>query len=123
METPAPDNALVLALDQAPLSSKIPFNPIEADHGRGDAPNSNDGMVAYSSSQLDGAESELIVSSGHAAQVHPVGIAEVRRILLSSHGHLSSELRTDSEYHLSRKYPHSTCLLGRPGLNSSARAK
>ena len=84
VETLAPDDPFVLALNKLPIAPQIPFHTIEADRGRGDAPNSNDGMVAYWSSHLDGAQSERIISSNHAAQVHPDGIAEVRRILLSS---------------------------------------
>jgi hypothetical protein len=44
-------------------------------------PISTDGVVPYWSSHLDGAESELIVPSGHAAHQNPMAIAEVRRIL------------------------------------------
>jgi pimeloyl-ACP methyl ester carboxylesterase len=84
VETLAPDDPIVLALSKLPVSPTIPFHTIEGDRGRGDAPNSNDGMVAYWSSHLDGATSEVVIPSGHAAQVHPAGIAEVRRILRSS---------------------------------------
>ena len=84
VETLAPDDPFLLALNKFPVAPEIPFHTIEADRGRGDAPNSNDGMVGYWSSHLDGAQSELIIPSNHAAQVHPDGIAEVRRILLSS---------------------------------------
>lgn len=84
IETLAPNDPIVLALSKLPVSSKIPFHTIEGDRGRGDAPNSNDGIVAYWSSHLSGAASELVIPSGHAAQVHPAGIAEVRRILRSS---------------------------------------
>jgi pimeloyl-ACP methyl ester carboxylesterase len=84
VETLAPDDPILLALNKLPVARQIPFHTIEADRGRGDAPNSNDGMVAYWSSHLDGAQSEIIVPSNHAAQVHPEGIAEVRRILRSS---------------------------------------
>jgi pimeloyl-ACP methyl ester carboxylesterase len=84
VETLAPDDPFLLALNKFRVAPEIPFHTIEADRGRGDAPNSNDGMVGYWSSHLDGAQSELIVPSNHAAQVHPKGIAEVRRILRSS---------------------------------------
>ena len=84
VETLAPDDPIVLALNKLPVSPEIPFHTIEGDRGRGEAPNSNDGMVAYWSSHLDGAVSEIVIPSGHAAQVHPAGIAEVRRILRSS---------------------------------------
>jgi hypothetical protein len=58
------------------------------DRGRGDTPNSSDGVVAYWSSHLDGAVSEKIVPSGHSAHQNPEGIEEVRRIL---HIHLKSQ--------------------------------
>ena len=51
------------------------------DLGKGDAPNSSDGVVPYWSSHMDGAKSELIVSSGHAAHQNPKAIEEVHRIL------------------------------------------
>jgi pimeloyl-ACP methyl ester carboxylesterase len=84
IETLAPDDPFVLELDKLPVAREIPFHTIEGDRGRGDAPNSYDGMVAYRSSHLEGARSELVIPSNHAAQVHPAGIAEVRRILRSS---------------------------------------
>ncbi|MGB9056689.1 MAG: hypothetical protein WCC54_30925, partial [Pseudolabrys sp.] len=54
---------------------------IIGDRGRGDTPNSSDGIVPYWSSHLDGAKSELIVHSGHGAQYDPEAIREVERIL------------------------------------------
>ena len=42
----------------------------------------SDGVVPYESSHLEGAQSELIVKSGHNVQKTPLGIEEVRRILL-----------------------------------------
>jgi pimeloyl-ACP methyl ester carboxylesterase len=44
----------------------------------------HDGVVAYSSAHIDGVASELIVRSGHSAQESPLGIEEVRRILLEN---------------------------------------
>jgi hypothetical protein len=49
--------------------------------GRGDSPNSSDGVVPYWSSHLNGAESEHIVPSDHGAHQNPQAIAEVMRIL------------------------------------------
>jgi hypothetical protein len=46
------------------------------------SPVSTDGIVPYWSSHLDGAESELIIPSHHWTNQHPLGIAEVKRILL-----------------------------------------
>ena len=42
----------------------------------------SDGVVEYSSAHLEGAESEVVIRSGHSCQSHSVTIAEVRRILL-----------------------------------------
>jgi hypothetical protein len=52
------------------------------DQGKGDAPNSSDGVVPYWSSDMNGAKSELIVPSGHCAHQNPKAIQEVRRILM-----------------------------------------
>jgi hypothetical protein len=51
------------------------------DRGRGNTPNSSDGVVPYWSSHLDGAESELIVPSDHLALRNAEAIKEVERIL------------------------------------------
>ncbi len=48
---------------------------------------STDGFVAYTSSHLEGAASELIIPSYHSGHQHPAGIAEVIRIL---HLHLKA---------------------------------
>ena len=45
------------------------------------APTCSDGLVPYSSAHLDGAASELIVTSGHSVQESPEAILELRRIL------------------------------------------
>ena len=70
-----------------PLTPGIPYNCIMGDRGKGGSkdrnkPCSSDGLVPYWSSHLDGAESELIVPSGHGAHQNAEAIAEVRRILV-----------------------------------------
>jgi len=42
---------------------------------------SSDGVVPYASSHLEGAESELVVPSGHSVQETPAAILEIRRIM------------------------------------------
>lgn len=42
---------------------------------------SDDGVVPYSSSHLEGAESELTINHSHSVQEHPKAILEIRRIL------------------------------------------
>ena len=44
----------------------------------------DDGVVAYKSAHIDGVASELVVHSGHSAQESPLGIEEVRRILVEN---------------------------------------
>ena len=41
---------------KCPITPRIPFHTIEGDRGRGDAPNSSDGVVSYWSSHLKGAQ-------------------------------------------------------------------
>jgi hypothetical protein len=54
---------------------------IEGDRGLGGGINASDGVVRYTSSHLEGAESEVVVPSGHAAFAHPLAIEEIKRIL------------------------------------------
>ena len=75
----SPANPLYAGLEKTPM--KVPYHSIIGDRGRGDTPNSTDGIVPYWSSHLDGAESELIVPAGHGAFDDPAAIAEVRRII------------------------------------------
>jgi len=81
VDTLAPNNRFVKAVAPLPLAPGIPFHSIMGDRGRGDTPNSSDGLVPYWSSHLAGAKSETIVPSGHSAQQNPEGIAEIHRIL------------------------------------------
>ncbi len=56
IDTLAPTNRFVLAVNKVPLTPGIPYHSIIGDRGRGDTPNSSDGVVPYWSSHLDGAE-------------------------------------------------------------------
>lgn len=73
---------LFLAMEDAPFAPGVKYNSIVGDRGRGDSPDSSDGIVGYWSSHLAGAESELIVPTGHDAQASPQTEAEIRRILV-----------------------------------------
>jgi pimeloyl-ACP methyl ester carboxylesterase len=81
VDTLAPNNRFVVAINKVPITPGIPFYSIVGDRGRGDTPNSSDGVVAYWSSHLDGAASERIVPSNHSSPLNPEAIAEVHRIL------------------------------------------
>ena len=81
VDTLEPNDRFVQAVDKLPITPGIPYHSIMGDRGRGDTPNSSDGIVPYWSSHLDGAQSELIVNSDHGAQYNPQAIQEVDRIL------------------------------------------
>ena len=78
LRTNSPHLRAVLNL---PMRENVPFHSIIGDRGRGDAPNSSDGVVPYWSSYLEGAASEKVVPSGHGTNENPEGIEEFRRIL------------------------------------------
>jgi pimeloyl-ACP methyl ester carboxylesterase len=81
VDTLEPNDRFVEAVNKLPITPGIPYNSIMGDRGRGDTPNSSDGVVPYWSSHLQGAQSELIVDSDHGAQYNPQAIREVERIL------------------------------------------
>jgi pimeloyl-ACP methyl ester carboxylesterase len=81
VDTLAPNNRFVVAINKIRITKGIPYHSIIGDRGRGDSPNSSDGVVPYWSSHLDGAVSERIVPSDHGSPKNPQAIAEVHRIL------------------------------------------
>jgi pimeloyl-ACP methyl ester carboxylesterase len=81
IDTLSPKNRFVRTMNRLPIADHIPYHSIIGDRGRGDTPNSSDGVVAYWSSHLDGAQSEKIVPSGHPAHQNKQGMEEVDRIL------------------------------------------
>ena len=81
----SPNSPSLKVIDSIPL--KIPYHSIIGDRGRGDSPNSSDGVVEYWSSHLPGAESERIVPGPHGSHALPETIEEIRRIL---HLHLNT---------------------------------
>ena len=81
VDTLSPNDAFVKAMNELQLANGIPYHSIIGDRGRGDTPNSSDGVVPYWSSHLVGAQSENIVPSDHAANQNAQAISEVIRIL------------------------------------------
>jgi pimeloyl-ACP methyl ester carboxylesterase len=72
-------NPLINGLANLPI--KVPFHSIIGHIGPIAGPGSTDGLVTYSSSHLEGAESETLVPSGHYLMDHPETVAEIKRIL------------------------------------------
>jgi pimeloyl-ACP methyl ester carboxylesterase len=81
IDTLNPNNGFVREVNKLPVAPGVPFHSIIGDRGRGDTPDSSDGVVAYWSSHMDGAASEKIVPSNHSAHQNPEAILEVKRIL------------------------------------------
>ena len=81
----APTNPLYAVLDARPI--EVPHHSIIGDRGKGDTPNSSDGVVEYWSSHLRSAKSECIVPGPHGSCELPETLVELRRIL---HLHLKA---------------------------------
>ena len=75
----SPRSPMLRALDTLPIQA--PYHTIVGDRGRGDTPNSSDGVVAYWSSHLTGAQSELVVPGPHGSYALPQTVRELKRIL------------------------------------------
>jgi pimeloyl-ACP methyl ester carboxylesterase len=86
VDTLAPNNRFVVAINKIPITPGIPYNTIVGDRGRGDTPKSSDGVVSYWSSHMDNAGSEFIAPSNHSSPLNPQAIAEVHRILKANAG-------------------------------------
>ena len=96
VDTLEPNDRFLLALNKIPLAPGIPYHSIMGNRGWGDTPESSDGVVPYWSSHLAGAQSELVVHSGHMAQRNPDAIAEVDRILKVNLGYRAKPVRVRS---------------------------
>ncbi len=79
IENLEPDNLTIKALNE--LKIQVPYHSIIGNDEEANMPGGTDGIVPYWSSHLDGAQSELVVKSGHSAQQNPLAIQDVRRIL------------------------------------------
>lgn len=81
----SPKNPTLKVLDATPIQAD--YHTILGDEGKGNSPNSSDGVVPYWSSHLKGEKSECIVPGPHGACELPQTLDEVRRIL---HLHLKT---------------------------------
>lgn len=69
------------AMNHSPFRANLKRHSIIGDGGKGNSPDSSDGIVPYWSSHISPVESELIVPAHHSLTGHPETIAEVQRIL------------------------------------------
>jgi len=122
VDTLAPNNRFVKAINTIPITPGIPYHTIMGDRGKGDAPNSSDGVVPYWSSHMEGAQSELIVPSGHPAHQNPQAIEEVRRILkLNARSSHRSHAPSDSRPTPSTRFPSFSSTRMRVTMNKDGR--
>jgi pimeloyl-ACP methyl ester carboxylesterase len=77
----SPKSRFLQAVNAIPMTRGVPYHTIIGDRGRGDSPNSSDGVVPYWSSHMDGAKTENIVPSDHSAHQNPQAIEDVLHIL------------------------------------------
>ena len=77
----APTDKSNIALTSMPLPRDIHFHSIIGDRGKGDTPESSDGIVPYWSSHVAPVASELIVPSNHGVPDSPEAAQELKRIL------------------------------------------
>lgn len=77
----SPKSQLLLGVAKLPIT--IPYNSIIGNQGKDNIPlaQSSDGVVPYWSSHMAGAQSEIIVPTGHDAFNSPKSVKEVLRIL------------------------------------------
>jgi pimeloyl-ACP methyl ester carboxylesterase len=81
----SPKNPTLLAMERLPI--RAPHHSIIGDRGKGNTPESSDGVVPYWSSRLASARSERIVPGPHGSYALPETIAELQRILREHVGH------------------------------------
>ncbi len=81
----------VNVLEKLPMDPRVPYHSIIGNKDSADIAGGTDGVVAYESSHLDGAQSEMIIQSTHSLQGHPKAIHEVRRVLLQHVRELDSK--------------------------------
>lgn len=78
----SPRQPTLRLLAELPYAHRVHVHTIIGNRGRpGPLEKSSDGFVPYSSSHLEGADSELVVPSRHRVFRNPEAITEIRRIL------------------------------------------
>ncbi len=92
IETLETNGKILLALLAMSPSPQVAFHSIIGSTRPGPRETSTDGVVPYTSSHIENAESELVVRSDHGVQKDPAAILEVRRILLR---HIGIEPQSD----------------------------
>jgi pimeloyl-ACP methyl ester carboxylesterase len=75
----SPESGFLRVLDGTRPS--VPVHTVLGDRGRGDGAAGSDGVVPYLSATLPGAQSQLVVPTGHGGFAHPKAVEDLKRIL------------------------------------------
>ncbi|MGA8659723.1 MAG: hypothetical protein WB586_26685, partial [Chthoniobacterales bacterium] len=73
------ERAALIAVSKLPI--EVPYHSVIGQRHPGPKERGSDGVVPYWSSHLDGAQSEVIVRSGHGVFRNPEAVQEIIRIL------------------------------------------
>jgi hypothetical protein len=78
----SPKSPAIQVLAKVAVAGEVPFHSIIGNEGKpGPVQESSDGVVLYTSSHLEGAQSEVVVPADHSAHTHPLAVQEIKRIL------------------------------------------
>src|SRR5438045_9351417 len=67
----SPKSRFLNAMNTIPMTAGVPYDTIIGDRGRGDSPNSSDGVVPYWSSHMNDRQPGDIVRSSHTPTQNP----------------------------------------------------
>lgn len=82
LDSMAPDNPILNSLADIPVAPSVHAHSIIPIDGDEKPPEGDDGVVEYKSAHIDYVESEFVLRCDHSAQLNPLAIEEVRRILI-----------------------------------------
>jgi pimeloyl-ACP methyl ester carboxylesterase len=108
------EHPLLVGLGDLGIDRSVRSHSIIADVRERPGPGGTDGIVPYSSSHLEGVDSEVLVRGLHICLNHPAVIQEVRRILFE---HAGSEAASPIRPHESRRLQSATRLGVQNGIH------
>jgi pimeloyl-ACP methyl ester carboxylesterase len=84
-------NPVLQSISKLPLSERVPYHSIVGYNGRDPLPDGGDGIVPYTSAHVEGALSEVVITSNHSAQGKEQAVTEMKRILDLHYGEYVAE--------------------------------
>ncbi len=84
-------NPVLQTIGRLPIKATVPYHSIVGFNGKTPLPKGGDGVVPYPSAHLEGALSEIVVSSDHSAQETEAAVMELRRIMAIHYNEYAAE--------------------------------